>query len=253
MSSSIYIPKCRNGKYYYSIFRNSIYRVLNFERFMQYFAELPQGGGVLDYGSGDRPFEQLLATKFDRYIPADHPLANEKHTRRAEIDIVDDTIRMEDESVDCVVLTEVLEHVYQPGKALSEIFRVLKPGGRVIGTVPFVMNEHEIPWDFHRYTSYCLRNRFSDAGFEIQRLDYIGDMVGVMLSLNSKVWQIIPRGLRLLRLAPLAWAINLLIRLPEFCYYWLTKTPLNPQRVTSFRHCPLGFSFLLQKPVTSGE
>lgn len=246
--SSIYVPLERGDRFYYSIFRNSIYRVLNFERFMQYFGELPNGGAVLDYGSGDRPFEKLLSTKFDRYIAADHPLANAKHTRRAEIDIVDDTIQMDDASVECVVLTEVLEHVYQPATALSEIFRVLKPGGYVIGTVPFVMNEHEVPWDFHRYTSYCLEKRFGDAGFDIQHLDYIGDIVGVTLSLKSKVMQIVPRGLRKLHLGWLAKIVNFLIRLPECLYYWLTKTNLNPQRVQSFKQCPLGFAFLLQKP-----
>jgi ubiquinone/menaquinone biosynthesis C-methylase UbiE len=43
-----------------------------------------------------------------------------------------------DNSYDLVFLIEVLEHVHNPQKALSEIYRVLKPGGTLIFSVPFI-------------------------------------------------------------------------------------------------------------------
>lgn len=43
-------------------------------------------------------------------------------------------------SLDCIISTEVLEHVPNPYKAFSEIYRVLKPNGRHIFTVPFDHN-----------------------------------------------------------------------------------------------------------------
>lgn len=43
-----------------------------------------------------------------------------------------------DASFDCVVCTEVLEHLFEPQVALAEIHRVLRPEGRLIITVPNV-------------------------------------------------------------------------------------------------------------------
>ena len=73
----------------------------------------------------------------------------------------------EDQYFDCVVCFEVLEHVFNLDELLSEIYRVLKPNGMILVSIPFVWEEHEIPYDFARYTSYGLSSIFSDKGFEI--------------------------------------------------------------------------------------
>ena len=57
-----------------------------------------------------------------------------------------------DQSLDCVVVLEVLEHVKNPQKALSEIFRVLKPGGKIILSTPFIFHIHAEPHDYWRFT-----------------------------------------------------------------------------------------------------
>ena len=59
-------------------------------------------------------------------------------------------------SFDAVFMMEVLEHVPEPQQALSEIRRVLKPGGRLILSVPFIFPLHEEPHDYYRYTKYGL-------------------------------------------------------------------------------------------------
>jgi predicted SAM-dependent methyltransferase len=49
-------------------------------------------------------------------------------------------IEMEDESVDAVFASHVLEHIREDGKALRELYRVLRPGGIAILPVPIVSN-----------------------------------------------------------------------------------------------------------------
>lgn len=75
---------------------------------------------------------------------------------------VEDLFMMEDDSVDGVFCMEVLEHVRQPFDAAREITRVLKPGGVIIGSTPFVLGIHDSPHDYFRYTKYGIRHLFSD-------------------------------------------------------------------------------------------
>ena len=57
-----------------------------------------------------------------------------------------------DNTFDAVVTTAVLEHVLYPEKVVSEIFRVLKPGGKLYSELPFMQQVHEGAYDFTRYT-----------------------------------------------------------------------------------------------------
>jgi len=68
-------------------------------------------------------------------------------------------------SLDAVCMTEVLEHVERPQRAVDEVRRALKPGGVLLVTSPFVWPWHGIPGvyrDFWRFThegwAYLLRD-----------------------------------------------------------------------------------------------
>lgn len=129
--------------------------------------ELPGVSGlVLDVGCGAQPYRQLIGSSSD-YLGID--------TVNARPDFgyeLPDTIYFEggtwpvaDGSVDVVLCTETLEHVLEPATLLDEAHRSLRPGGRLILTVPFAARWHFIPHDYWRYTPSGLYNLLRAAGF----------------------------------------------------------------------------------------
>lgn len=76
-------------------------------------------------------------------------------------------------SVDTVVSLEVLEYVLRPDLGLSEIHRVLRPGGHLLVSVPFV-HRMDSPSDRWRFSEHGLRAALRSAGFEIIALQAQG-------------------------------------------------------------------------------
>lgn len=70
------------------------------------------------------------------------------------IDVVADahSLPFPDGSIDVILLKNVLEHVREPGKVLSEIERVLRPGGYFYAKIPFLQPFHAVPDDYQRYS-----------------------------------------------------------------------------------------------------
>ena len=71
-----------------------------------------------------------------------------------EVDIVADGhfLPFSDASFDAVISEAVLEHVRSPNLVVSEIYRVLKPGGNICIAVPFLQGYHASPHDYQRWT-----------------------------------------------------------------------------------------------------
>jgi SAM-dependent methyltransferase len=92
------------------------------------------------------------------------------------VDIVGsaDSIPCEDTSFDSVVSTQVFEHLEFPAESAAEIFRVLKPGGYALITVPQWNEMHEEPHDYFRYTRFGLESLFARAGFEVVEMEKRG-------------------------------------------------------------------------------
>ena len=88
----------------------------------------------------------------------------------SDTDIVADAqlLPFKDNSVDGVFILLVLEHVPCPFEIAKEIHRVLKPGGFVFATLPFLQVMHENPKDYFRYTPDGIRELF--LKFEEQSL-----------------------------------------------------------------------------------
>ncbi|WP_416672264.1 class I SAM-dependent methyltransferase [Egbenema bharatensis] len=72
-----------------------------------------------------------------------------------------------DNFFDCILCIAVLEHVINPEEIIPEFFRVCKPGGHLIASVPFLQPEHKVPTDYQRYTQDGLSELMSRHGFEV--------------------------------------------------------------------------------------
>jgi SAM-dependent methyltransferase len=85
------------------------------------------------------------------------------------IDVVGvaEALPFRDGAFDGVVFQAVLEHVRDASKALSEIARVLRPGGSVLVEVPFMQGYHAAPADYRRFTVNGLRQELASHGFTV--------------------------------------------------------------------------------------
>jgi SAM-dependent methyltransferase len=103
---------------------------------------------------GSRPAESQEQTAFLRDVIGVTPYVGCDIQTGRNVDVVTDIHRMPfaDESIGTVVCVEVLEHVFDPLRAVQELHRVLRPGGIAILTSVMFMPVHAHPWDFWRFT-----------------------------------------------------------------------------------------------------
>ena len=89
-------------------------------------------------------------------------------------------------SFDTVLLTDVLEHIARPEQLIAESARVLRPGGKVIVTVPFFYWIHEEPHDYYRYTEHALARFCDEAGLDVLSLEPYGGLPEICMDLMVK-------------------------------------------------------------------
>jgi SAM-dependent methyltransferase len=123
-------------------------------------------GKLIDIGCGEKRLKKLLSPYVTDHIGIDHE--STLHDK-SNIDLLGTAyeIPVANDSFDCALCTAVLEHLEEPELALKECYRVLKPGGIAIYSVPFIWHLHEEPRDFYRFTKYGLKYLFEKTGFEI--------------------------------------------------------------------------------------
>ncbi|MGG5208985.1 class I SAM-dependent methyltransferase [Chryseobacterium sp. MIQD13] len=96
------------------------------------------------------------------------------------VDVICDieNIPFKDNSVDYIINIAVLEHVPNPQKVISEIHRILKPGGKIYCFIPFMQPFHASPYDFQRFTYEGMKHQFRE--FDILQLKSIGPTSGML-------------------------------------------------------------------------
>ena len=129
---------------------------------------LPQiSGSVLDIGCGAQIYRELVPAGV-RYFGIDTIDAK----ARFGYEMTDthyfsgDDWGIEDETFDMAIATEVLEHIQDPAAFLCRVHQCLRPGGRLLLTVPFAARWHFIPYDYWRFTPSCLNKLLTTAGFQ---------------------------------------------------------------------------------------
>jgi SAM-dependent methyltransferase len=122
-------------------------------------------GDVLDIGCGQKPYQRLF--NVNRYVGLEIDTPENRALKNADFFYDGKVFPFEDHEFDSAIINQVLEHVFNPGEFLSEIYRVLKPGGMLLVTVPFVWDEHMQPYDYARYSSFGLKHLLELYGFAI--------------------------------------------------------------------------------------
>ncbi len=117
-------------------------------------------GRVVDIGGGRFPdyFSYLRADENTQIEVSDLSVS--------PVDFEKDELPYETASRDTALMCNILEHIYNHGHLLKEVHRVLRPGGKLIGFVPFWVGYHPDPHDYFRYTHEALQKILSEAGFE---------------------------------------------------------------------------------------
>jgi len=120
-----------------------------------YSLNLSEFGSVLVVGAGRDPYRDLFPQAKD-YLRFDIMRVP------GITDVVGDALAMpfESERFECILATEVFEHLSNPFAFVAEVHRVLKPGGTVVLTVPFMYHQHADPYDYWRPTRKALLTLF---------------------------------------------------------------------------------------------
>ncbi len=136
------------------------------DRQLKQYASKYLSGRLIDIGCGTKPYKDLLAPYITGHIGIDH---EETLHDKSNIDRFGTAYDLpaEDGEFDSAICTAVLEHLEEPELALKECHRILKRGGVVIYSVPFIWHLHEEPRDFYRFSKYGLKYLFEKVGFEI--------------------------------------------------------------------------------------
>lgn len=125
-------------------------------------------GRLLDVGCGLRQYEDLFGDRVTHYVGMDWPVLSERTRADVVGDALDIPIRAK--AADTVLATELMEHLPDPVGFLNEVARVLRPGGSLVLSVPFMEPLHEEPRDYYRFTSHGLRRLLEQQGFAVQSL-----------------------------------------------------------------------------------
>ena len=118
-------------------------------------------GRLLDVGCGGQPYRREFR-QVTEYVAMDLP-------RQQGVTVYGSALALPfaDAVFDTVLCNQVLEHVPEPMRLVSESARVLKPGGVLLLTTPQTWGLHHEPHDYFRFTKYGLRHLAEQCGFTV--------------------------------------------------------------------------------------
>lgn len=135
----------------------SCLRALEYEKLFT----VPIHGRVLDVGGGEFARYRTRLPKGIVY----ESVNIDPHIKPTYVVGIDEPFPVPDDTYDTCLCMNTLEHVYDARFLVREMLRVLKPGGVVYITVPFIFRVHGHPDDFFRGTASWWRETLSQEGY----------------------------------------------------------------------------------------
>jgi SAM-dependent methyltransferase len=144
---------------------------------------IPQS--LLDLGSGRGQFLDLYRN-FEFYVGLDFA----PYESVSVISNLTEELPFHPNIFDYLVASNVLEHLSEATMLINEAVRVIKPGGKFLGTVPFLIPVHQAPYDFVRLTPFALKLMLERAGFDQIKISALNTTDETFKYLFLKFWQI---------------------------------------------------------------
>lgn len=146
---------------------------------------------ALDFGAGIGTFSNSVELPPQQIHCVEPDVASQGHLSVKNFRAHSDIKEVEDCSIDYVFSLNVLEHIEDDAAAMNELYRVIKPGGRLLIYVPAFMALYT-SMDSHvghhrRYRLSGLKKLVSKAGFEIEKSAYF-DALGFFATLVFKLF-----------------------------------------------------------------
>ena len=202
--------------------------VLDFERrideaVVAFSAPIAAGARVLDAGAGESAYKSHFARQ--RYTGIDLGIGD-REWDYTNLDVMGDlaALPFATGAFDAALNIVTLEHVKEPQRVLTELARVLRPGGRLLLVVPHEWEVHQHPNDFFRYTKYGVEEFARTAGFSVVSIMAGGGYFRLLARRLLNGAQFFPLPLNLLwflLVAPAALVLPLLDGLDKNCDFTL--------------------------------
>lgn len=158
--------------------------------------KIPAGLTLLDAGAGESQYKKYcshlnyIAQDFGQYNGDGDVGLQMGNWDNSKLDIVSDitAIPLPDASVDVIMCTEVFEHIPDPLAALKEFNRLIRPGGYLIITAPFVSFTHFAPYHFATgFNRFFYEKHLETNDFMIEELEKSGNYFEFLGQENRRI------------------------------------------------------------------
>jgi len=213
----------RKTAYASKIYQSDFFVTFHLQNFIEekIKSHINDGMFVLDIGCGEQPLRSLIEARGARYFGVD---VTQNSFNNVDIVASITDMRLKDALFDCIICTEVLEHVTDANSAFIELTRILKPYGICILTTPFLYRLHEEPYDKIRLTIHSIEHYAIQNNLHIVELSKAGNELEVAATLLNYLFRAEKANIFIKAICK---TITLLINLitVSFCWFLSFKSP----------------------------
>lgn len=150
-------------------------------------------GNLLDVGCGSKPYRSLFSNikKYRGIDFKDYSVNKDFSIGKPDYYFRNDysktlVLPFKNESFDNAVSFQVLEHHNNPATMLNELLRVIKSGGYVMISYPFLAGIHEAPKDYQRLTEFGLRKILKGKKCKLMEIKRQGSVFSVISNIANE-------------------------------------------------------------------